>query len=226
MSNKPIKLVIVAGGRDYTNKAQMFKVLNELAETEFLDPSAELVCGMARGADMTAYHLFKEHGNIIHEMPADWDSEPRRAGYIRNAEMGNMADGLVAFWDGKSKGTKHMIDYMTKLGKPVHVHQYFKPQITVVNRHHGAQGVYIGRGTPLGNPFQISGSTTREQAIEQYRKWLDQQIDKDNMRVINELDRLSNMALEGPLKLVCSCSPAACHGDYIKHVLEQAIHKI
>lgn len=41
---------------------------------------------------------------------ADWDKHGKAAGFKRNTEMAKYADALIAFWDGKSKGTKHMID--------------------------------------------------------------------------------------------------------------------
>jgi hypothetical protein len=51
--------------------------------------------------------------------PANWDKYRKAAGIIRNEEMAAYADGLIAFWDGESRGTKHMIDTMRKLKKPV-----------------------------------------------------------------------------------------------------------
>lgn len=116
--------LIVAGGRDFVNTQVMITVLMDLVEKGKIDPNPELVCGMARGADMLAYSLWANHNMKIHTFPADWKAHPRSAGYIRNADMGNFADVLVAFWDGKSKGTKHMIDYMRKLNKPVYVIGY------------------------------------------------------------------------------------------------------
>ena len=44
----------------------------------------------------------------------DWDKYGKSAGYIRNTEMAEAGDILVAFWDGKSKGTEHMINIMKK----------------------------------------------------------------------------------------------------------------
>lgn len=116
--------LIVAGGRDFVNTQVMITVLMDLVEKGKIDHNPELVCGMARGADMLAYSLWANHNMKIHTFPADWKTHPRSAGYIRNADMGNFADVLVAFWDGKSKGTKHMIDYMRKLNKPVYVIGY------------------------------------------------------------------------------------------------------
>ena len=42
------------------------------------------------------------------------DVHGKKAGYLRNVDMAEYADALVAFWDGKSKGTGHMIDIVLK----------------------------------------------------------------------------------------------------------------
>lgn len=105
--------------------------------------------------------------------------------------------------------------------------------ITVANKHHGAIGEYIGRGSPLGNPFShIPTGThakyvvaTRADAIEKYALWLQEQVHKQEPRVIAELNRLAYIALEQPLTLVCFCKPKACHGDIIKSVLLSAIQE-
>lgn len=99
-------------------------------------------------------------------------------------------------------------------------------KITVVNKHHKQNGEYIGRGSPLGNPWPIHGFDTREIVIARYRVYLRQQIDNGNQRVINELERLGNIAITtGSLNLQCFCSPQPCHGDVIKEVLENAIQE-
>ena len=52
----------------------------------------------------------KEMGFHVAYFPADWERYGKAAGYIRNKEMAQNADALVAFWDGESRGTKSMID--------------------------------------------------------------------------------------------------------------------
>lgn len=46
----------------------------------------------------------------VQSFPADWQKNGKSAGYKRNEEMAQNSDALIAFWDGESKGTKHMID--------------------------------------------------------------------------------------------------------------------
>ena len=128
--------LIIAGGRDFTDKALLKQELNKLAKGK--GKHIELVCGMAKGADMLGYEVFTDNGFTPKEFHANWQdmSEPcvigtnqygeynKLAGMKRNHEMGDYATHLLAFWDGKSKGTKDMIEYMRKLDKPVHVVYY------------------------------------------------------------------------------------------------------
>lgn len=113
---REVKL-IVAGGRDFAD-------FDLLAETLFPLGDFELVCGEAKGADLLGRKYAELAQLPIHSFPADWESLGRRAGFFRNARMASFADELVAFWDGESRGTQHMIRTMQALGKPVIVVRY------------------------------------------------------------------------------------------------------
>lgn len=109
------------------------------------------------------------------------------------------------------------------------------PDIKIVNNHHLCleENEYIGRGSPLGNPFSHMEDTkaqhkvgTREEAIEKYAQWLLEQLQAGNQEIINEMDRLANIAMStGKLVLRCYCSPKPCHGDVIRKVLLEAIQE-
>lgn len=98
-------------------------------------------------------------------------------------------------------------------------------KITVVNKHHKQSGEYIGRGSPLGNPFPINNSSamTRAVVIKMYHTWLTKKINDNDPVVCNELNRLVDLAQQGELKLQCFCAPLPCHGDVIKQVLLEAM---
>lgn len=126
--------VIIAGGRDFDNfPLLMNKCIEILSEETKEDDSIDkirIVSGTARGAD----RLGEEYAKIAHyditRFPADWDTYGKSAGYRRNAEMAKFASEennvgvLIAFWDGKSHGTKHMIDLAKRYGLKVHVVNY------------------------------------------------------------------------------------------------------
>ena len=116
--------LIVAGGRDFADYERLSLVLYCLADHALADKEVAIVSGMARGADKLAHTFAKENNIQCYEFPAHWEKYGKSAGYVRNNEMAKASDGLVAFWDGVSKGTKNMIETMQKANKWVHVVEY------------------------------------------------------------------------------------------------------
>ena len=116
--------LIVAGGRDFNDYYRLSAALHELANGVYKNHAVSIVSGMARGADIRAVRFAREHNVMLYEFPADWNRFGNAAGIIRNEEMGRFADGVLAFWDGKSRGTKHMVSYMERLNKHVHLRSY------------------------------------------------------------------------------------------------------
>jgi hypothetical protein len=113
--------IIIAGGRDYNNYEELCKICNYLlVNKKFI----EIVSGAAKGADALGEKYAEEKGYPITKFPADWQTHGKSAGYLRNQEMAKYADALIAFWDGKSKGTNHMIDLAKEEGLTVRVHNY------------------------------------------------------------------------------------------------------
>ncbi|WJM88678.1 SLOG family protein [Pseudomonas brenneri] len=118
---KVVKLVI-AGGRDFNDIDLLNKTLHELYISKGI--VVEDVCGLARGADNLGMQWAVANGCKVHEFPADWDKFGKSAGYKRNKQMGEFGDEVLVFWDGVSKGTKHMIDLAKLLNKPLTVVKY------------------------------------------------------------------------------------------------------
>jgi hypothetical protein len=115
--------VIVAGGRDFTNYPLLKqKLIYYLQNYSYAD--IEIVSGTARGADQLGERFAKEMGCSIKRFPANWDKYGKRAGYIRNKQMAEYADVCVVFWDGRSRGSKLMIDLAKEYGLPLRVVYY------------------------------------------------------------------------------------------------------
>ncbi len=100
-----------------------------------------------------------------------------------------------------------------------------KLDITVVNKHHKESGEYIGRGSPLGNPYKLNDTESRNDTIMRYSRYLYVKIREQDPDICNELQRLAELAMQGPLKLQCFCAPKACHGDVIKDTLINTIQE-
>lgn len=115
--------LIVAGGRDFNDRSYMLQCLSGLAQQGLIPDEPELVCGMARGADLLAHSIWSQANQVIHEFPANW-SIGKSGGPIRNSLMGKFADAGVCFWDDKTRGTAHMIDVLKQLNKPCWVFKY------------------------------------------------------------------------------------------------------
>ncbi len=112
--------VIIAGGRDFINEGLLATSCNRL----LIGSDFEIVSGTARGADRLGEFYAIDRNFPIQRFPADWDKYGKSAGYRRNSEMADYADMLIAFWNGQSRGTKHMIDIATEKGLIVHVVKY------------------------------------------------------------------------------------------------------
>lgn len=107
---------IIAGSREGVTRAAVSLAIKNCGWV----PSVVL-SGCARGADRLGEIWARDNAVPIEKFPADWIGYPRAAGHIRNALMADNAEALVALWDGKSKGTKHMIDNATGKGLRVYV---------------------------------------------------------------------------------------------------------
>ena len=91
------------------------------AYVETLPADTFIVSGGARGVDQIAAHCARERGLRVSEYLPNWDLYGRKAGVIRNGVIVHMADRVIAFWDGKSPGTKITIDMARRAGKPVEI---------------------------------------------------------------------------------------------------------
>ena len=74
---------------------------------------------MAKGTDTLAVRYADERKLTKIMFPANWKEHPRMAGILRNEDMLTIATHLVAFWNGFSSGTKHMIEIARKKGIPI-----------------------------------------------------------------------------------------------------------
>lgn len=112
--------IIIAGGRDFTNTGMAFSCLESL-----VNAGDVIISGHASGADTIGEFYAQKNGLPCELYPADWKKYGKAAGPIRNEEMAKTADMLIAFWDGKSRGTKSMIGLAKKHGCRVVVFDYY-----------------------------------------------------------------------------------------------------
>ena len=115
--------VIIAGSRHIVNAKQVEEAFREWATKKGVRylHNVAIISGGARGVDTMGEIFAKENGINLIICPANWDYHNKGAGHKRNAFMAEVADELIAVWDGESTGTKNMITTMLKLKKPVHI---------------------------------------------------------------------------------------------------------
>lgn len=98
--------------------------------------------------------------------------------------------------------------------------------ITVVNlrKHEPTDNdIYVGRGSPLGNPKHITYITTREDVIAHYKEYLPKKLAAKDREICDEMNRIYRAAKKGDVNLVCFCKPNDCHADFIKQLIEEKL---
>jgi hypothetical protein len=116
--------VIIAGGRNITSVGHVRRAIGSSNFT-----ITEVISGGAKGVDKLGEDFAKAAGIDLAIFPANW-AVGKKAGPVRNMRMARYAmsdvskkGGLIAIWDGVSKGTKSMIDIATTLGLKVFIYR-------------------------------------------------------------------------------------------------------
>lgn len=102
-------------------------------------------------------------------------------------------------------------------------------EIQIVNIHDfKGDHVYVGRGSPLGNPFshrlskfEVYKVATRSEAIEKYRTWLDEQLQFDTPQSRAIMECMAKLVADNKIVLGCFCVPQKCHAEVIAEVLRK-----
>lgn len=116
--------VIIAGSRSFSNYRLLHEQCNKYLREKRKTHNIIIVSGHARGTDLLGEKYAHDEGFALEIYPADWNKFGKRAGFRRNEQMAEVADALIAFWDGKSHGTKHMIDIMAEKKLQVKIVEY------------------------------------------------------------------------------------------------------
>lgn len=113
----------VIGTRTFDNYPQLCEILNNLS-----NKPTEIISGGATGADTLAERYAKEHDLALTVIKPDWAKYGKAAGPIRNVQIIEACEQLVAVWDGQSNGTGHTIKTAKAKGKPTKVVNYAQTQ--------------------------------------------------------------------------------------------------
>tara|TARA_R110001583_G_scaffold38377_1_gene124060 strand:+ start:113 stop:463 length:351 start_codon:yes stop_codon:yes gene_type:complete len=114
--------LIIAGGRNFTDYKKLCQICDNILQDQ---TNIEIVSGAYfKGADQLGEKYAAEKGFLLTKFPADWKRFGRAAGPKRNEQMAIYAEALVAFWNGKSKGTKNMINLVKSSHLKVVIYNY------------------------------------------------------------------------------------------------------
>lgn len=119
--------VIIAGSRHFNDYYLLRDYADKLLEHKKADGyNIIIVSGHCYGTDLLGERYAKERKYTCEIYPAEWSRYGKRAGPLRNAQMAEAADALIAMWDGESRGTKSMIELAKEKGLAVRVKLYEK----------------------------------------------------------------------------------------------------
>lgn len=120
MDGRQALRVIVCGSRAWTDRDA---IANRLFD---LPTDTIIVHGAAHGADRIAGQEAEKLGLLVEEHPVtkdDYAHYGNRAYFLRNQRMAMLgAELCLAFWDGHSRGTAHMVDLADKHGIPIELY--------------------------------------------------------------------------------------------------------
>lgn len=108
---------IICGSRNIADYSELTRAIADSG----LDVTT-VISGGARGVDKMGEVWARSNGRALRLFPADWRTYGKRAGYVRNEQMAQEAEAVIALWDGVSRGTRHMIDTARAKGLVVYVH--------------------------------------------------------------------------------------------------------
>lgn len=124
MNRPPPFRVIIAGSRGFTAFAELCAYCDKVLARKAQEGQIVVLSGHCQGPDLMGEEYARQRGYVVEVHPADWKQYGKAAGPKRNKEMAAAAHALIAIWDGKSRGTKNMIDEARAAGLPVRVYIY------------------------------------------------------------------------------------------------------
>ena len=116
--------IAIVGSRGFCDYKALDEYMQRLLQNIPVGTPITVICGGARGADSLGAKWAKVHNHNVEYFIPDWEAHGKRAGYLRNEVMTKTCTHCVAFWDGNSRGTKHMIEYCRAAHRPTRVYRY------------------------------------------------------------------------------------------------------
>lgn len=111
--------VLAFGSRDYCNGLYVSQRLQQVHDNLII---MEIIEGEAKGADILARDWARRNEIPVVKCPANWETEGKGAGFLRNLRMVEMnPDMAVGFMNGPSKGSMHTVQLCLAKGIPLYI---------------------------------------------------------------------------------------------------------
>ena len=137
-------ILAVVGSRNFDDRDSLFKILDGICERNHVE---RIVSGGAKGADRLGQNYAMEKNIPFTVFTPEWEPPDQaynpRAGFERNKKIANACTHLVAFWDGKSGGTKDTIELTQGAKKPCMV--FVNGKLRIANTHLQAMPEPVGK---------------------------------------------------------------------------------
>ena len=125
--------IAIVGSREYDNEEEFFTILTSLIKGFKSKQTISFTSGGADGADTLAKEFAIQNNIQIDEYLPEWDKHGKKAGFIRNSKIWENADFGLAFWDGKSKGTRHSLSIAKNTYKTLIIYNYKEKKFFTYN---------------------------------------------------------------------------------------------
>ena len=113
--------LVIAGSRNFDDYSVLADAVDAYLKKLAPKKQVIIVSGTAKGADRMGEQYARQRGYPLEEYPANWHYFGRAAAVKRNAQMAQVADAAIVFWDGQSAGAKNMISCAETVGIPCEV---------------------------------------------------------------------------------------------------------
>ena len=120
----------VVGSRSFKDYKILVEILGRINDKFSI---SEIISGGAKGAELLGKRYAEESEIVYTEFLPEWDKYGKSAGFKRNRLIVKESDFLVAFWDGKSLGTKSSINLAKKKKIPIVIYDFKKGKTCFVN---------------------------------------------------------------------------------------------
>ena len=107
--------IAIVGSREYAHTEKVVDYVRRLNEGTIV------ISGGAHGVDALAANVARTVGLVVIECLPDYEKHGRRAPLVRNKQIAEHCERMIAFWNGESAGTAHAIRCARDLGRPVKV---------------------------------------------------------------------------------------------------------